>query len=72
MKKEEKKYKPKEQEPPVISEPVVAYTSHKIPPCQYTIEELRERIIQGMEDYKAGNYYDAEEVMKDWDKWADE
>lgn len=41
------------------------------PPCQYNLEELRERIIQGEMDIKAGNYYDAEEVMKDWDKWIE-
>jgi len=42
------------------------------PPCQYTIAELRERIIQGEKDIAAGNVYDAEEIMKDWDEWVKE
>lgn len=39
------------------------------PPCQYTLEELRERIRLGVEDIKNGKYDDAEEVLKEWDKW---
>ncbi|MDR0843734.1 MAG: hypothetical protein LBN71_00795 [Tannerella sp.] len=32
------------------------------PPCQYTIEELRGRIAESVEDVKAGRVYSMEEV----------
>lgn len=33
------------------------------PPCQFTIEELKEDVLQAVEDAKAGRGYSTEEVM---------
>lgn len=33
------------------------------PPCQFTIEELRDDILEAMKDVKAGRVYTTEEVM---------
>ena len=32
------------------------------PPCQYTIEELKERLEEAEEDFRMGRYYTTEEV----------
>ena len=32
------------------------------PPCQYTIEELTERLEEAEEDFRMGRYYTTEEV----------
>lgn len=33
------------------------------PPCQFTVEELKEDVLQAVEDAKAGRGYSTEEVM---------
>lgn len=39
------------------------------PPCQYTAEELQERIKQSLRDIENGNTYDADEVLKEMETW---
>jgi hypothetical protein len=34
------------------------------PPCQYTIEELRERIIQAEQDFAAGRFIRHEDIPR--------
>lgn len=37
---------------------------HTAPPCQYTVEEMKQRIEKAIEDIEHGEYYTTEEVMK--------
>jgi hypothetical protein len=39
-----------------------AKTSVVQPPCRYTVEELRDRVAESLEDVKAGRVYSMEEV----------
>ena len=34
------------------------------PPCQYTIEELKERLEEAEEDFRMGRYYTSDELRK--------
>ena len=39
------------------------------PPCQYTVEELRERVKQSLKDAEMGLGQDADEVLKEMRTW---
>lgn len=38
-------------------------------PCQYTVEEMREKLRRSQEDIKAGRVITWEELQKEWDTW---
>jgi len=38
-------------------------------PCQYTVEEMREKLRKSQEDIKAGRVITWEELQKEWDTW---
>jgi hypothetical protein len=38
-------------------------------PCQFTVEELRERIVKGEEDYAAGRFVTSAELEKKMASW---
>ncbi|MCD8184192.1 MAG: hypothetical protein LUE99_15160 [Bacteroides sp.] len=38
--------------------------AHTAPPCQYTVEEMKQRVVEAMERCNRGEYYTTEEVMK--------
>lgn len=40
-----------------------------LPPCQYTIEELKERVHQGVQDARAGKGVTTEELIKLSQAW---
>lgn len=44
-------------------------TSTEKRPCQYTIEEMREKLRRSQEDIKAGRVVTWEELQKEWDTW---
>jgi hypothetical protein len=39
------------------------------PPCQYSIEQVHEKIDCAMEDIRAGRFFTTEEVFKPYEKW---
>ncbi len=61
-----KNYSLPEETPHKVKEPIVSYGLN---PCQYTLEELNERLDQAEEDVKAGRYYTTEEVRKMRPQW---
>lgn len=40
-----------------------------VPPCQYTVEELRERVRQSLKDAEMGLGQDINEVLKEMETW---
>lgn len=40
-----------------------------IPPCQYTVEELREGVIKAAEDIRDGRGIHNDEIWKQYEKW---
>ncbi len=49
--------------------PFARVIEDETPPCQYSVEELRERIDQGLEDIRAGRFHTNEEVFKPYRQW---
>ena len=40
-----------------------------LPPCRYTIEELKERVHKGVQDARAGKGVTTEELIKQSEAW---
>ena len=43
--------------------------SHATPPCQYTIEELKQRAEAALEAFDRGEYYTTEDMLKRTERW---
>lgn len=42
---------------------------HTPPPCQYTVEEMKQRVSEAMERYDRGEYVTNEEAMSRMKRW---
>ena len=62
-----------EQDENLLKKTITFFSEEKkaaqAPPCQYTTEELGERLAQSEADIKAGRTFSTAEVFKPYEQW---